>query len=64
MPSHGSLSKAGKVRSVTPKMEARERHSESPRVANRTNYHKRFELNREAGQYKPGRRRRRRRRRR
>ena len=63
MPSHGSLSKAGKVRSVTPKLEARERHSDGPRVTNRKNYRKRVILDRGSGQYKPGRRPRRRRRR-
>jgi len=62
MPSHGSLSKAGKVRSITPKIEARERHSATPRVDNRSCYHKRFELNRDSGQYKPGQRKRRKRR--
>ncbi|PVX23671.1 MAG: 30S ribosomal protein S30 [Candidatus Bathyarchaeum sp.] len=62
MPSHGSLSKAGKVRSVTPKLEARERHSATPRVDNQSAYHKRFILSRDAGQYKPGSRRRRKRR--
>jgi len=62
MPSHGSLSKAGKVRSITPKVEARERHSSAPRVDNRSAFRKRFILSREAGQYKPGQRKRRRRR--
>ncbi|MEJ2241831.1 MAG: 30S ribosomal protein S30e [Candidatus Bathyarchaeota archaeon] len=62
MPSHGSLSKAGKVRSITPKLEARERHSSAPRIDNRSAYHKRFILSRESGQYSPGQRRRKRRR--
>ena len=62
MPSHGSLSKAGKVRSITPKIEARERHSSAPRVDNRSAFRKRFILNRDSGQYKPGQRKRRRRR--
>jgi small subunit ribosomal protein S30e len=62
MPSHGSLSKAGKIRALTPKIEGKERHSAIPRVANRNNYHKRFVLDRGNGQYKLGRRRRRRRR--
>jgi len=61
MPSHGSLSKAGKVRSVTPKLEARERHSSAPRVDNRSSYYKRFILNRDSGQYTPGKRKRRKR---
>ena len=63
MPSHGSLSKAGKIRALTPKVEGRERHSDGPRVTNRNNYHKRIILDRGNGQYKPGRKRRRRRRR-
>ncbi|MCW4022680.1 MAG: 30S ribosomal protein S30e [archaeon] len=63
MPSHGSLSKAGKVRAITPKVEGKERHSSGPRVTNSGNYHKRVELDRGVGQYKPGQRRRRRRRR-
>ena len=62
MPSHGSLSKAGKVRSITPKIEGREVHSKGPRVTNSGNFHKRVELDREVGQYKPGQRRRKRRR--
>jgi small subunit ribosomal protein S30e len=61
MPSHGSLSKAGKIRSLTPKIEGRERHSNGPRVTNRNNYRKRFVLDRGNGQYKPTKRRRRRR---
>jgi len=59
MPSHGSLSKAGKIRSMTPKVESRERHSAVPRVGNHNKCHKRFVLDRGNGQYKPGRRRRR-----
>jgi len=62
VPSHGSLSKAGKVRSITPKLEARERHSSAPRVDNRSAYRKRFVLGRESGQYSPGQRRRKKRR--
>ena len=62
MPSHGSLSKAGKVRAITPKVEAKERHTNGPRVTNSSNYHKRIVLDRGLGQYKPGKRRRRRRR--
>jgi len=63
MPSHGSLSKAGKVRSITPKVEGKERHTNGPRVTNNSNYNKRIILDRGVGQYKPGKRRRRRRRR-
>jgi len=61
VPSHGSLSKAGKVRSITPKSEGKERHSAVPRVSNSAKYYKRFVLDRGNGQYKPHRRRRRRR---
>jgi small subunit ribosomal protein S30e len=62
MPSHGSLSKAGKVRSITPKLEAKERHSSAPRIDNRSAYYKRFVLSRESGQYSPSQRHRKRRR--
>ena len=55
MPTHGSLSKAGKVRSQTPKIEARERRSLIPRVRNRRAYEKRIVLGRRAGQFLPGR---------
>ncbi|ABP95876.1 MULTISPECIES: 30S ribosomal protein S30e [Metallosphaera] len=41
MPSHGSLTKAGKVRGQTPKIQAKERHKEVPRVRNRIEYEKR-----------------------
>ncbi|MCK4425051.1 30S ribosomal protein S30e [Candidatus Bathyarchaeota archaeon] len=64
MPSHGALSKAGKVRSMTPKIESKKRRSSIPRVSNRKLYYKRFVLDRNSGQYKPNDRRRRRRRRR
>jgi small subunit ribosomal protein S30e len=62
VPSHGALSKAGKVRSITPKMESTKRSSSIPRVGNRKLYYKRFILDRNVGQYKPDNRRRRRRR--
>ena len=39
MPSHGSLSKAGKIRSITPKVDSKERHSAIPRVNNYKKYH-------------------------
>ena len=58
MPSHGALSKAGKVRSITPKIESKKRSASGPRVNNRRLYHKRFVLGRN-GQYKPDYRRRR-----
>ncbi len=41
MPSHGSITKAGKVRSQTPKLEAKPRKSPFPRMRNRYNYIKR-----------------------
>lgn len=47
MPSHGSLTKAGKVRSQTPKVEAKKRKKESPRVRNRVEYDKREKRSRE-----------------
>jgi len=40
--SHGSLTKAGKVREQTPKVDGKERHSPIPRVRNKRNYIKRF----------------------
>ncbi len=50
MPTHGSLTKAGKVRSQTPKVEATVRASPIPRVRFKKIYAKRFLLNRKAGQ--------------
>ncbi|MGC9136912.1 30S ribosomal protein S30e [Caldivirga sp.] len=41
MPSHGSLTKAGKVRSQTPKIPARPRRSPVPRLRNWRNYRRR-----------------------
>ncbi|MEM0445047.1 MAG: 30S ribosomal protein S30e [Nitrososphaerota archaeon] len=41
MPSHGSITKAGKVRSQTPKIEPKPRRSPNPRERNRNNYVKR-----------------------
>jgi len=58
MPSHGALSKAGKVRSITPKTESKKRTSSGPRVSNRKLYYKRFILARD-DQYKRHRRKRR-----
>ena len=43
MPTHGSLTKAGKVRGQTPKIQARERTSPSSKVRNKNNFIKRFE---------------------
>jgi small subunit ribosomal protein S30e len=50
MPTHGSLSKAGKVRSQTPKIQANPKKGPSPRVKNRRNYEKRLILQRKPGQ--------------
>ncbi len=38
MPSHGSLTKAGKVRSQTPKIPAKPRKNLAPRVRNRREF--------------------------
>ena len=48
--SHGSLTKAGKVRSQTPKVEARKRIHPIPKVRNRKNYIKRVVLGKKIGQ--------------
>jgi ribosomal protein S30 len=48
---HGSLSKAGKVRDHTPRMEkTSRRRSKIPRVANRRKFEKRELLRRPSGQ--------------
>ena len=60
MPTHGSLTKAGKVRGQTPKVEGRKRVGTSSKLRNKSNFKKRFILTRVPGQNKPGRRRRRR----
>jgi small subunit ribosomal protein S30e len=53
VPTHGSLSKAGKVRMQTPKTEpTAKKSSKGPRVNNRKLYHKRVELCRNIGQFK------------
>ena len=52
MPSHGALSKAGKVRLITPKIEKTESSSTpGPRVNNRSKHRKRIILDRNAGRY-------------
>ncbi len=38
MPSHGSLTKAGKVRKQTPKIPAKPRKNPAPRIRNRIEY--------------------------
>jgi small subunit ribosomal protein S30e len=50
MPTHGALSKAGKVRSQTPKIEGMKKTSPSPRNRNRKNYRKRVILQKDPGQ--------------
>jgi len=60
LPTHGALSKAGKVRAQTPKTESRGKSSPIPRIGNRQSYEKRVILGRNIGQYRPDRRRRRR----
>lgn len=40
--SHGSITKAGKVRSQTPKVPAKERRTPIPRIRNRKNYTRRI----------------------
>jgi len=50
MPTHGSLSKAGKVRSQTPKIEAQVRKSPHPSFRNKRNYEKRVMMQRKPGQ--------------
>ena len=42
MPTHGSLTKAGKVRAQTPKIEGKPRKSLIPRIRNRNNFKKRI----------------------
>jgi small subunit ribosomal protein S30e len=53
MPTHGSLTKAGKVRGQTPKVQARTRLSPVSKVRNKNNYIKRFEKKKLPGQKKP-----------
>jgi small subunit ribosomal protein S30e len=43
MPTHGSLTKAGKVKGQTPKVQAKERNSPISKVRNKENFIKRFE---------------------
>ena len=60
MATHGSLTKAGKVRGQTPKVEGRKRLGTNSSLRNKSNFRKRMVLNRVPGQNKPGQRRRRR----
>lgn len=41
MPTHGSITKAGKVRNQTPKIQKTQRKKTFPRKRNRTNYKRR-----------------------
>ncbi|MGA9388027.1 MAG: 30S ribosomal protein S30e [Candidatus Bathyarchaeia archaeon] len=50
MPTHGSLSKAGKVRGQTPKIQATEKKGPGPRCRNKRNYEKRILMQRKSGQ--------------
>ena len=50
MPTHGSLTKAGKVRSATPKLVARPKIAPIPKMGNRRKFVKRFSLKRKPGQ--------------
>ena len=59
MPTHGSLTKAGKVKGQTPKVEAKKRSSPISKVRNKDNFIKRFEKRIPPGQKKPERTRRR-----
>jgi len=60
MATHGSLTKAGKVRGQTPKVEGRKKVGTSASLRNKNNFRKRLVLNRFPGQNKPGQRRKRR----
>ncbi len=60
MATHGSLTKAGKVRGQTPKVVGRKRVGTNSSLRNKSNFRKRLVLNRFPGQNKPGQRRRRR----
>ncbi len=53
MGTHGSLTKAGKVRSLTPKIDPSPKPPTNPRKRNRINYKKRILLNRPPGQWRP-----------
>lgn len=53
--SHGSLTKAGKVRSQTPKVESKQGPKPIPRIRNKRNYMKRVIKGIRVGQEKMGR---------
>jgi small subunit ribosomal protein S30e len=50
MPTHGSLTKAGKVRGQTPKIQGKPRSSPVSKLRNKNNFIKRFEKRRPPGQ--------------
>lgn len=50
MPTHGSLTKAGKVRSKSPPQKKERKPAPNPKERNRGNYVKRFILKRKSGQ--------------
>jgi small subunit ribosomal protein S30e len=52
--SHGSLTKAGKVRESTPKVHGRERHTPIPRIRNKRNFVKRYVRGKVIGQASRG----------
>ena len=53
MPTHGSLTKAGKVRGQTPKIQGKPRNSPISKLRIKNNFIKRFEKKRQPGQKKP-----------
>jgi len=57
MPTHGALSKAGKVRALAGSRKDRSKPKPNPRVKNKRKYNNRVILQRGVGQYEPGRRR-------
>ena len=60
MATHGSLTKAGKVRGQTPKVEGQNRVGTNSSLRNKGIFRKRLVLSRFPGQNKPGQRRKRR----
>jgi len=52
MGTHGSLTKAGKVRSLTPKIDPLPKPPTNPKKRNRSNYRKRIILGRRPGQFR------------
>ena len=59
MPTHGSLTKAGKVRRQTPKIEGRKIVGTNAKIRNKNNFRKRLVLTKLPGQNKASARRRR-----